>query len=58
MKMIRAPENVTYTTVKNDGLQQIMLVLRNTSVQKPPLYKSKLTFGKMQPFKGEQLSLF
>lgn len=57
MKKIRSPgvRNV-YRTVQQDGFNQIMIVLRDTSVKPYPVYESHTEFKKMKPFKGEQLS--
>ena len=57
MKKIRSPmvKNI-YKTVYNDGFEQIMFVLRGTSVKTHLLYESSVEFPKMKPLAGEQLS--
>lgn len=56
MDNIRSPSYKQYEIVKNDGLEQIMFVLRDTSVKKSEIPMSNVKFKKMIPLKGHQLS--
>ena len=55
MENIRSPGN-QYITVTNDGLNQLMLVLKNISIKKSEISVSHVDFKKMIPLDGKQLS--
>lgn len=55
MENIRSP-GYDFKVVKNDGFDQIMLVLRDTSVKESVADVSSVKFKKMIPLKGKQLS--
>ena len=55
MDNIRSPGN-QYITVTNDGLNQLMLVLKNISIKKSEISVSHVDFKKMIPLDGKQLS--